>query len=194
MKFGTRQILVVEDDLLQAMDLELLLGQTGARVLGPVPTVEEGLKLVELADAAVLDIALRDHDVFPLADMLDRLKIPFVFYTGTADFTCLPARFRHVEMIRKPAQSLPHSALRALTAPPEPVEQTIEAILPKLRLAARLMYLDATASDRLVERTLVAAIEHLKAGHELGRGQDCTDWLLLRMRAIMDESGAELMN
>ena len=39
-------VLVVEDEFLIAMDLELLLGQNGWRVLGPAPTVEVALELM----------------------------------------------------------------------------------------------------------------------------------------------------
>jgi hypothetical protein len=39
-------VLVVEDKFLIAMELELLLGQNGWRVLGPAPTVEVALELL----------------------------------------------------------------------------------------------------------------------------------------------------
>ena len=194
MTFSNRQILVVEDDLIQAMDIEMLLGQTGASVLGPVSSIEEGVKYLNRADAAVLDITLKDREVFPLADMLHELQIPFVFYSGIADTSGLPERFRDVQLIRKPMETLPEAAIVALQAFPAAYDDNMIAILPKLRLAARLMYLDSAASDRLVERVLIDAIEHVKKGRDLGSGPDKAHWLLSRMRNILEERGSELMN
>lgn len=189
----TPRILVVEDDFLQAMDLEAALSKSGFRVLGPVASVEEGMGLILKADAAVLDITLRDREVFPLADMLGRMNVPFVFYTGS-DTTDLPARYGGVQLIRKPARLLPEATLRALTAFPPARDDSIENILPKLRLMARLIYHDPIVSDRLVERVLIDAIAHASAWHELGDGEDRSDWLMTRMRRIVDAAGTALMN
>ena len=54
-------VLVVEDELLLALDLELLLQRHGFRVLGPAATVAEALRLLEggTPDAALLDVNLR---------------------------------------------------------------------------------------------------------------------------------------
>jgi DNA-binding response OmpR family regulator len=51
-------VLVVEDEFLIAMELELLLGRHGYRVLGPAATVAEALRLLaaEAPDAALLDV------------------------------------------------------------------------------------------------------------------------------------------
>ncbi len=194
MTFPNRQILVVEDDLIQALDIERCLGEVGARVLGPFPSVREAMKVAHDADAAVLDITLKDCDVFPLADMLEHLRVPFVFYTGMPDSSDLPERFQHVQLIRKPIQSLPDAALVILTAFPAAENDDMLAILPKLRLAARLMYLDTAASDRLVERVLKDGIEYMESGGDIGLGQESARWLLTRMRQILEEQGAALMN
>lgn len=194
MPIRTRQVLVVEDDFLQAMDIEHFLNMSGAHVLGPVASIEEGMKFADAADAAVLDITLKDCLVFPLADKLAKLGTPFVFYTGLSDCDSVPSRFRHIQIIRKPMQTLPEAAVFALTASPASQTDDVETLLPKLRLAARLMYFDVATSDRLVERVLKDAIAHSARGQTIGPGAESARWLLARMRSIQEENGRELMN
>ncbi|WP_345822590.1 hypothetical protein ABC766_15095 [Methylobacterium fujisawaense] len=58
-----RRILVVEDEYLIAMDVKRWLMAAGATVVGPVPSVERALGLIEegYIDAAVLDINLGER-------------------------------------------------------------------------------------------------------------------------------------
>ena len=52
-------ILVLEDDYHLAEELCLGLSEAGAKVLGPAPSVADGMKLLEaypLPDAAVMDV------------------------------------------------------------------------------------------------------------------------------------------
>ena len=87
-KLEGKRILVVEDEVLVAMLVEDELRAVGAEVVGPVPTVDHALRLVEAAaadgglSAAVLDINLNGQHVAPLADRLAALGVPFVFATG----------------------------------------------------------------------------------------------------------------
>lgn len=80
-----RRILVVEDEYLIAMELKRWLREAGVEVIGPVPSVEQALDLIEdyRPDAAVLDINLGDGDTsYPVADRLDVLKVPYLFATA----------------------------------------------------------------------------------------------------------------
>ena len=81
-----RQILLVEDEYVIAMEMESWLRGAGAEVIGPVPTVEQAIDRIEKAitlDAAVLDVDLRDGErVYPIADRLDALSVPYLFATG----------------------------------------------------------------------------------------------------------------
>jgi CheY-like chemotaxis protein len=82
-----RRILVVEDEYLIAVELKRWLHDVGVEVIGPVPNVDQALTLIEdhRLDAAVLDINLGDGDTsYPVADRLDRLKVPYLFATGEA--------------------------------------------------------------------------------------------------------------
>ena len=79
------RVLVVEDESLVAMLLETILDDMGCTTVGPVSSVEEGLAAVrdeEVLDAALLDVNVAGHQVFPVAQALAERGIPFVFSTG----------------------------------------------------------------------------------------------------------------
>jgi PAS domain S-box-containing protein len=84
-----RCVLLAEDELLVAMELEETLRCLGCEVLGPAATVEEALRLVLAEagriDAAVLDVNLAGRPSFPAADALTRHGVPVVFVTGYGD-------------------------------------------------------------------------------------------------------------
>ncbi len=79
-------MLVVEDEALVAMFVEDMLTAMGCIVVDVAGTLERGLALVDSSavaiDAAILDVNLGGTKVFPIADRLDRLGVPFVFATG----------------------------------------------------------------------------------------------------------------
>lgn len=81
------KILVVEDDFIVAFDMQVMLEEQGAQVLGPVSSVAEALAIItrESPQAAVLDVNLNGEFVFPVADQLRSRKIPFLFATAYAD-------------------------------------------------------------------------------------------------------------
>jgi CheY-like chemotaxis protein len=96
------RVLVVEDEYLIADAMERGLRGAGAIVLGPVPTVEKALELLEgerEVDGAVLDINLAGRKVFPVADALAARGIRFLFATGY-DAADVPAAYRHVTAAR----------------------------------------------------------------------------------------------
>ena len=98
-----RRVLVVEDEYFLADDLAHALRKLGAEVVGPVPTRDKALALLEAEalDAAVLDINLKGETVFPVADALSKAGVPFVFATGY-DEAALPAAYRDVPRWEKP--------------------------------------------------------------------------------------------
>ena len=82
------KVLLVEDEAVLSLVFEEVLGDAGARVLGPAATVEQALDLIEMAmadgglDAAVLDVNLGGETSGPVADRLARHAVPFLVATG----------------------------------------------------------------------------------------------------------------
>jgi CheY-like chemotaxis protein len=96
-------VLVVEDNLLIAMETEFLVAQCGCAVVGPAASVSDALGFAVYTglDAAVLDINLGREQVWPVADLLEERDVPFVFATayGAAD---VPERFADRTLLDKP--------------------------------------------------------------------------------------------
>ncbi len=109
-----RRILVVEDESLVAMLLETILEDMGCTAVGPAATVDDGLALAtdgERLDAALLDVNVAGRQVFPVAEILQRNGVPFVFSTGYGEGG-LPDQWRGHPTIQKPfTEAAVHDAL-----------------------------------------------------------------------------------
>ncbi len=85
-KAGTplQSILVVEDEVLLAMETANHLAAAGATVIGPANTLTAGLAMAasERIDGAVLDLNLGGQSAEPLLQFLTRMNVPFVVITG----------------------------------------------------------------------------------------------------------------
>ena len=78
-----RRILVAEDELLIAMQLEDLLSEQGCRILGPAATIEAALALLaDRPDAVLLDGNLRGRISAPVAAEMRGRGIPFIVVSG----------------------------------------------------------------------------------------------------------------
>ena len=100
-----RFYLVVEDEYLAASSIVIALEDDGAKVAGPVSTVEGALKLInerafEL-DGAIVDINLRGMMAYPVAEKLVQYQIPFVFVTGY-ECSSMPEPFKTMPCLNKP--------------------------------------------------------------------------------------------
>jgi PAS domain S-box-containing protein len=97
-----RRILIVEDAVLLALELEAGLTEAGAHVIGMAASVEEALKLAETPfDVAVLDANLNGVPVTPVAAALTAMGKPFIFATGYGDAAPAPEGF-DAPVVRKP--------------------------------------------------------------------------------------------
>ena len=79
-----RRVMIVEDEMLVAMELEALLAEEGCAVVGPAPTTARALALLdeELPDAAILDVNLDGQTAAPVAAALNAQGVPFVLASG----------------------------------------------------------------------------------------------------------------
>jgi DNA-binding response OmpR family regulator len=98
------RILVVEDEMMAATMLEMVLGDCGCIVLGPVPSIEIGLAVArnDAVDAAILDVNVGGEPVFPVADVLAGKHVPFVFVTGYGAPGVDGGRYPGVPVVQKP--------------------------------------------------------------------------------------------
>lgn len=113
-KQGTRQILIVEDEALIAMHLEDLLSEMGHHVVACLARVDEATTCAEQADIdfAILDINLGGVKSFPVAEVLRRRRIPFVFASGYGS-DGLAEEFRDEVTLQKPYE--PRQLERVIT-------------------------------------------------------------------------------
>lgn len=104
--FAGRRILIAEDELLLALELQKTLGEWGCIVLGPVPSTSRALALLEteVPDAVVLDLNLKDELATPVADVLAARGIPFVLLTGYGAMLINDAVLRAAPHVNKPLE------------------------------------------------------------------------------------------
>ncbi len=119
-----KKVLLVEDQLLIAMNAEDMLQDEGAALVETASSAAEALrKLANFQpDVAVLDINLGpDTTSMPVAEELLKRNLPFIFATGYGDTAMIPAGLKSVPAIRKPYEqaALVDAINRALTAQQE---------------------------------------------------------------------------
>ena len=79
-----RRVLIIEDEMLVAMELKSVLQKHGYNVLGPAETVERAISLIDEGqpEAAVLDLNLNGRSALPVAAVLNERGVPFVVVSG----------------------------------------------------------------------------------------------------------------
>ncbi|MGA9267895.1 MAG: hypothetical protein WCF79_15345 [Rhodomicrobium sp.] len=112
------RILIAEDDAILAFDLGIVLQKAGAEILGPTLTLSHTLSLAQTMSmsAAVLDVSLRNEEVFPAAQALQGRGVGIVFYTGYAAVDQLRRDWPDAQVLTKPtpARVLVEAVRRAL--------------------------------------------------------------------------------
>ena len=99
-----RSALLVEDNVVLAMDMVESLTRLGAERIATAGTVTQGLAQLAEArpDFAVLDMNLRGEVVFDLALALRAAEVPFLFVTGYGSKIDVPAELDGVRILTKP--------------------------------------------------------------------------------------------
>ena len=87
-----KRILILEDDVLLAMDAAETLEEMGAVVVGPAHRIESAMGLLDAQrpDAALLDVNIIGLTSAPVASRLVRDGIPFVLATGYGNHSDIP--------------------------------------------------------------------------------------------------------
>ncbi|OCX60986.1 hypothetical protein BFP70_16095 [Thioclava sp. SK-1] len=80
------RILICEDEAIVALDLRFMIEDFGFDVIGPFASVRDALAALKaggpLPDAAILDVRLRDGEVYPVADVLYKAEVGLIFHSG----------------------------------------------------------------------------------------------------------------
>ncbi len=97
------RVLIVEDEMLVAMNIEDMLLDLGHEVAGIASRLAPGLALARDADidAAVLDVNLAGEPSFPIAELLEARGVPFLFATGYG-LQGIDERYRGRTVLQKP--------------------------------------------------------------------------------------------
>jgi ActR/RegA family two-component response regulator len=102
---GSR-VLVAEDDVILALDVERSLRDAGAEIFGPAKTAADATALARTAPltCAVLDVNLGCELVFPAAHVLRERGINTIFCTGY-DVHVLQQDWPNAQVLSKPVSS-----------------------------------------------------------------------------------------
>lgn len=99
------RILVVEDEYLIRMLLEDMLADLGYEIAAAVGTIAEACDVAAKGEfnAAVLDVNLDGQEIYPVAEILAKRGLPFVFVTGYGENSLIEP-YRNRPALQKPFQ------------------------------------------------------------------------------------------
>ena len=99
-----RRILIVEDEVIVAFNMECEVVDAGGTVVGPAHTVAEALSLIDQGiDAAILDINIAGELVWPVAERLAAAGIPMLLASANChDSNAVAPAFANVPCFDKP--------------------------------------------------------------------------------------------
>ena len=102
-RLAGRRILIVEDEAMISALIEMIVGEAGCSIVGPVATLERALQVIKDGEieVALLDVRVNGRDVYAVADALSARGIPMIFISGYAR-PQLPPRYSHRPYIAKP--------------------------------------------------------------------------------------------
>jgi DNA-binding response OmpR family regulator len=102
-----QNILVAEDEIVIAMEVQSALEDAGGHVVGPAHTLGEALELAaaEEISAAVLDLRLGNKSADRIAKVLTDRGVPFLFYSGQTALDPERAKWPDIATVSKPASN-----------------------------------------------------------------------------------------
>ena len=96
-------IFLVEDETLVRMSLASMVEELGHRVVAEAGTIKEAgaIAMTGVFDLAILDINIDGLGIDPVAHVIERRGLPFLFVTGYGA-EWLPSLFRRRPVLEKP--------------------------------------------------------------------------------------------
>lgn len=109
-----KRILIIEDEVLVAMEMQFVLEKAGAAAVEYAATEKEALGLLDQGawDAVVADANLHGHSIGTVAAVLLGRGVPFVIITGYGRES-LPSELGSVPFLPKPVS--PSQLVRAVS-------------------------------------------------------------------------------
>jgi ActR/RegA family two-component response regulator len=97
-------VLVVEDNMIIALDAEGALLRAGIETVRVAASVEQAMRLIgeKAPDFALLDINLGQETSFAIAEHLAEIDVRFAFTTGYGEDIAFPPKMLGTARIRKP--------------------------------------------------------------------------------------------
>lgn len=104
---GGLRIMILEDQMLVALDVEQMLAAHGATDIVTTSSTTEALAKLKnyTPDVAVLDVNLGSETSIVVAEELERRGVPFTFATGYGDRSILPDHLQKKPVVRKPYEA-----------------------------------------------------------------------------------------
>ncbi|MEM7636056.1 MAG: response regulator, partial [Pseudomonadota bacterium] len=98
------RVLVVEDNMIIALDAEMIMSDLGSAQVDIAASVGQAQDLLQLHqyDFALLDVNLGDQTSEKIADILVERSQPFVFATGYGELRELEGKYKDVPVVQKP--------------------------------------------------------------------------------------------
>jgi light-regulated signal transduction histidine kinase (bacteriophytochrome) len=99
-----KDVLLVEDNMIIALDIEEMMRKLGVERVRPASSVAEALREVDdhPPEFALLDVNLGAETSFEIAERLRELNIPYAFATGYGEDIAFPPPFAEAPKLRKP--------------------------------------------------------------------------------------------
>jgi PAS domain S-box-containing protein len=123
------QVMIVEDEMLVALDLQESVRSLGYAVVGPFGRLAEAIEgaAAQPIDFAILDLNLNGEMTYDLAEELERRGIPIVFTTGY-ESEAIKGRLSNCRVLNKPVvRDALESVLKEHLVPRPPLQKAAAA-------------------------------------------------------------------